>query len=144
MLTLIERYIIEAISSHGTTLQELQEKTHLEERIIRKVLLHLEQINLIEVKGKKIKINIDNLSMKNTSKHLEVKRLLSELSLSHKELKLKKVYLSEKDFSRLKIMFNEIEHFLLDKKKEKGKVREQTILFWGHQNYGQLVQKYLN
>lgn len=142
-LTLIERYIIEAIGTNEVTLDELFKRTSLDLRVLMKVVERLQELDYLLSKNKQIKVNTLALSQYQTNKEFEIRRLFSELSIHHNELKIKKVNLSQTQAQRLKIMFEEIERFLNSCKTRPEKIDEQNIFFWGNQNYNKLITEYL-
>jgi hypothetical protein len=142
-LTLIERYIIEAIGTNEVTLDELFKRTSLDLRVLIKVVERLQELDYLISKNKEIRVNTQALSNYRTNKELEIRRLFSELSIHHNELKIKKVNLSQTQAQRLKVMFEEIERFLNSCKTRPEKINEQNIFFWGNQNYNKLITEYL-
>lgn len=142
-LTLIERYIIEAIGTNEVTLDELFKRTSLDLRVLIKVVERLQELDYLISKNKEIRVNTQALSNYRTNKELEIRRLFSELSIHHNELKIKKVNLSQIQAQRLKVMFEEIERFLNSCKTRPEKINEQNIFFWGNQNYNKLITEYL-
>lgn len=142
-LTLIERYIIEAIGTNEVTLDELFKRTSLDLRVLIKVVERLQELDYLISKNKEIRVNTQALSNYRTNKELEIRRLFSELSIHHNELKIKKVNLSQTQAQRLKVMFEEIERFFNSCKTRPEKINEQNIFFWGNQNYNKLITEYL-
>lgn len=142
-LTLIERYTIEAIGTNEVTLDELFKRTNLDLRVLMKVVERLQELDYLLSKNKKIKVNTQTLSQYRNNKEFEIRRLFSELSIHHNELKIKKVNLSQIQAQRLKVMFEEIERFLNSCKTRPEKINEQNIFFWGNQNYNKLITEYL-
>lgn len=143
-LTLIERYIIEAINRETKDIIQLHKETSIEIQILKKVLSRLLDKDLICFKDDGYAIKLVNLKKYSGNKKIEITNIMKEISSNSNQVSIKKVYLNTKENLRLKSMFDDIEKYIESRSSHSESVKKKTILYWGQQNYGELINNYLN
>lgn len=144
IINLIDRYIIECINKDSLNLIEISNRTQIDLEIIKRILERLLNLDLVLVKEGYYSLNINLLKKLHDNKDIEVRRLLSELSVCNDQLKIRKVYLRSNDLNQVKNMFLEIDSFIKRSSREATQISNQEVFFWGSQNYGKLINNYLN
>ncbi len=143
-LTLIDRYVIEAINKRQIDLISLNQETGIEIRVLQKVLSRLESLELVLCHQNQYSVHLKNLKVYSKSKKIEVMNIMKEISFNSKQVSIKKVYLSKSDDLRVQSMFQDIEDFIESRSSKHKSVKSKTLLYWGQQNYGELINNYIN
>ena len=143
-LTLIDRYVIEAINKRQIDLISLNQETGIEIRVLQKVLSILESLELVLCHQNQYSVHLKNLKVYSKSKKFEVMNIMKEISFNSKQVSIKKVYLSKSDDLRVQSMFQDIENFIESRSSKHKSVKSKTLLYWGQQNYGELINNYIN
>ena len=143
-LTLIDRYVIEAINKRQIDLISLNQETGIEIRVLQKVLSRLESLELVLCHQNQYSVHLKNLKVYSKSKKFEVMNIMKEISFNSKQVSIKKVYLSKSDDLRVQSMFQDIENFIESRSSKHKSVKSKTLLYWGQQNYGELINNYIN
>lgn len=143
-LTLIERYIIEAINNSQVSLLELNKTTGIEVHILQRILRNLFNKELLHIESDLYSLNLEQLGTYSDTKRIEISNIMKEVSLNTNYVSIKKVYLSANDQLRVKSMFEDIERFIEKKNNLSAPIKDKSILYWGEKNYGELINNYMN
>lgn len=143
-LTLIERYVLEAIQKKEIDIITLNLETGVDIRILQNVLKRLYEKKLIICNKNFYRIHLEQLKKYSSEKKIEVLNIMKEIALNNNSLSLKKVYLTKQEQKRVQTMFEDIERYIESKKVTKKAVNKKTVFYWGKQNYGDLIKNYIN
>lgn len=161
-LLLIERMVLESLQRRAKNFNELQDDTGLERELLRNVLKALIQSGPVANRGKVF--HLDKAAKKNWIKEAnapiclksELKELFVSLINQHfreeqKNLKVEKIYLTDKEEQLLLAHLKSIEIFFDSIRQERSRrplpenaTKEQKVLVWGLSNYSRLVDASLS
>lgn len=143
-LTLIDRYVLEAINKKQKGIIQLNIDTGIEVPILQKVLNRLTVLKLTSESDGLYSINLKVLKGYTASKRHEVSNMMKEISLESKQVSIKKVHLNQSELQRVQSMFQEIECFIESKSSSSKAIKEKFVIYWGQQNYAELIKNYLS
>lgn len=153
--TILERMILESIRKSEKTIEQIQEDTAMESHICANVVQSLLAKSLVSTKSNKFTLNknlnaqiIEELQNKK-NQTVEMNALVREciqgsLLRGESTFQFMKVYMSEEEKKILNAMLYNIETFIDGLKKNKGKTKDETFIFWGGDTYAKAVTHYLN
>lgn len=139
-ITLLDRIIIRSISKKNINLSQISEDTALEERIAKNILQDLVVKNILKIQNDEYRINPhlndDQINLINNKQDLQIERKQMVNSLIENELlHLEKFYLSSKDKVIFEAMVKNLQLFIQGTKKNNGSTKEETLFFWGQEQY---------
>jgi len=162
-LLVVERIVIESIGRKNNCLNAIALDTNLESGLLKNILRHLLDKNLLSYKAGEYFFNMENKQLwsrqKNSDKN--IKEEINELLSSHVNyyfaqgksekvsLSLKKISLTSSEEKLLQAHLINLNSFVnnieMDQKKRTNanKTYRQTVLFWGHSQYSKLVEETL-
>ena len=147
-LTLFERTILEKLYVKPKTLEELTSDISIDPFIVFNTLSYLESKHLVishsdgyAVNPLKKKIVTDLLQQDQKLMITELIHSTVESSSARKNhsFKFKQISISDEDQSIFKVMLANIESFLNDAQKRKNVAKKERIIFWGAEEYSQLL-----
>ena len=161
-LLLVERMILESLQSGPRTSEELVKDTGLKKNLLMSLLSNLFNDYIVVQKGHLFDLNYENkkdwvhrVNSKESVKG-EVKELFLSMINQHFEeleykscgLKMKKIYVSERDEKILHAHFNNLQEFVdnLEKYPTETKdapIHAKKVIFWGQSDYGALIENSL-
>ncbi len=159
-LIFLERVLLESLSSGPKSVCEMSRDLNISVAVIKNILFNMTKNNLVRYLGEKYILNRDNLSQ--SMEHLNQAESLSweareildgmveqdtERHLSQASfLKLRKMYLSDRDLVFFKAQLINLEKFLASlpaKPSKKEKTCDKTIFCWGMTNYNNVLKSIL-
>lgn len=154
-LTILERMILECLSSSSKSVQDLQDKTKIRKDILNRVLESLVSRNIVLISSSKYSLNTNlradiTKELNNTTSLLcEVNEVINSCVRSkliednEQSFKLKKVNMSEREEKIYNGLLYNLESFLGSLSKNDN-VSEQKIIFWGEGRYEDIKNSILN
>ncbi len=161
-LLLVERIILESLQNGQKTVDELSSDTCLKKNLLISLMSNLFNDHIIVKKGNYYDLNYENkkdwiyrVNSKESIKG-EVKELFLSMINQHFEeleykscgLKMKKIFVSEKDEKILQAHFKNLHDFVENLEKypvencEKP-THSKKVIFWGQSDYGALIENSL-
>lgn len=161
-LLLVERMILESLQSGPRTSEELVKDTGLKKNLLMSLLSNLFNDYIVVQKGHLFDLNYENkkdwihrVNSKESVKG-EVKELFLSMINQHFEeleykscgLKMKKIYVSERDEKILHAHFNNLQEFVDNLEKYPTETKDapthaKKVIFWGQSDYGALIENSL-
>jgi len=161
-LLLAERLILESLQSGMKTAEELVADTGLKKNLLMSLLSNLFNDYIVIQKGVYFDLNYENKedwidrvnsreSVKGEVKELflaMINQFFEELEERSCGLKMKKIYVNEKDEKILQAHFKNLDSFVenLEKyphDKDPKPTHSKKVIFWGQSDYGALVENSL-
>ncbi|MCO4794699.1 MAG: hypothetical protein KC493_13355 [Bacteriovoracaceae bacterium] len=158
-LLLVERIILESLSTGEKSLEELIKDTGLRKNLLLSLISNLYQDHIILREGNTYLLNEENkknwLPKVNSKESVrgEIKELFLTMVNNHFEdleyrscgLKMKKIHVNKRDEKILQAHFKNLHDFVenLEKypdKKAKSPTYEKKVIFWGQSDYGSLIE----
>lgn len=155
-ITIFERMIIESLESSEQTFESLVQDTSLHLSLLKCGLNNLINKNVIRFKDQKYCLNDEEkskwLETINNDKNIELEfqellESILKITLRNKNkntLKIKKVFMDERDQLTLKAMFSNIETYVLDLEKrskfKKSKTFTKNVILFGQAFYSDIAQ----
>ncbi len=148
-LTAIERSVYESIQRGNSTLSQILVDTQLALTPLQAIIQTLIIKGFVTQQGKNITLNAHTSSVAESeinsaySKKWEAKELIESFVKSQDEIKMNKIYLTKKDEVIFKALLHRLEDFIqrLPKSSISTLTAEHTVVFWGMEKYGTLIQK---
>lgn len=151
-ITLPERMLLECLSAGDKSLLKIKRECQLEHSTALNILQSLLSKNLIVIKNKKYSLNslIDAHMQKelysNSDLLVEVSEIVNScvrdtVSKSKENpFKMRKVYMTAREEKIFHGLLYNLETFLDSLEiNTKANIADQTIIFWGEQNYGKII-----
>lgn len=154
-LMMIERMILESLEREAQNLGELKEDTGLDYGLLNCLLGVLLQKDLIVYNRGKYSLSLRSRNGDFTDKvgvREEVREILHSLLQRHFSseqspcLKVRKVWMNEKDFTLFQAQLVNLERFIDSLKyndKQNHKLQHQRVVVWGMSEYGDLMKEAL-
>ena len=155
-ITLPERMLLECLLTGDQTLPSIKVQCQLEQTAASNILQSLVSKNLVVIKNKKYTLNNELSSSMRQELHsssdllIEVSEILNScvretISKSDaKPFKMKKVSMTAREQKIYKGLLYNMESFLTSVSNDDKNIANQTIIFWGEQNYGKVINDCLN
>jgi Mn-dependent DtxR family transcriptional regulator len=156
-LLIVERIVLESISSGARTVEAIARDTDLDEGLVKNILFHFHQMNMVQyVKGiytinEKGRNWAQDINHKDSIRD-EVKDVFSNAvhdyfskTEKNSKIKMQKVWLTEKEEKILQAQLYSLETFIQGIQKEKSRVKdfktsEKKLIFWGFGQYADVVK----
>lgn len=154
-LLMIERMILESLDRDAQNLGELKEDTGLDYGLLNCLLGVLLQKDLIVYNRGKYSLSLRTRNGDFTDRkgvQEEVREILNSLLQKHFSnsqspcLKVRKVWMSDKDFTLFQAQLVNLERFIDSLKysdKQNCKTQHQRVVVWGVSEYGELMKEAL-
>lgn len=145
-ITMLDRMILSSIIKNNKNKLQIHYDTDIDIQIIQKVLEDLIIKNILIIKNDEYKINpnlsSDQLKDLKSKEYLKSEKRQIASSLIDEDLvNLEKFYLTKKDETIFKGMIKNLELFIQEAKKSTSQTKNETILFWGMNNYKSILDK---
>ena len=155
-LITLERMVIESLSKECKAIYDLSVDTGLSEIVLLNILPNLVMSSILTYKNGTYALNIEKKDqwlpvLKDTKGvKAEVLDLLSSLVNDHfsdkssnSNLRLQKIYVSDKDEQVLDILIQNIDNFVAELRAKNGNrgdlLKNKKIIFWGQSTYQNLI-----
>ncbi len=148
-LTCVERLIIESLGRSDKKVTQLQIDTSLNIRILRNVLNALTLRGVIGQRAGKyfISSHMTNetkmVIQDSVGQKTEALELIESMLSQENVVRLKKVYISEKDKPILKALLNNLNNFFqtLPEPPKDVSLSDYSLFFWGEDKYGKNISR---
>ena len=152
--TILERVVIESIFKGNKTVKKIVEDTSLNSKLIEHITTSLCEAKLLEEREGEVKIPsqkrdyiIQNMQNKK-NQMIEMNTLIKSCMRKsvqglEKPFHFKKVFMDDKEQVILQGLLNNVDNFLKSVESNRGKTKNETIIFWGSENYASSLYSYM-
>ena len=151
-LTATERIVLESIERGNTNLSQILVDTQLPLAPLQLLIQTLIIKGIISQQGKSITLNqhisqiIEDEVSSIQSRKWETKEILDSFNKTQDQIKMNKVYLTQKDEVIFKGLLRGIDEFIqkLPKAPSNISTAEHSVIFLGYEKYGSLIQRMIS
>jgi DNA-binding MarR family transcriptional regulator len=153
-LLLIERAVLEGIGRDLKTVEQISLDTGIELKMVQKILKRFLEQGLVEANKENYHLRenlVSRLQEIEEKVSVEVGELLkcaSDTFFSKKPssfLKLKKIYIPQKEIQYFNCMWKNMEDYLqrISEENSKSPIKDKTVIFWGWSKYENMINQYI-